>query len=53
MNLAIGSLPQFLPLSRLVGYFCHAGLAGTYWFHQFVPFSEQFFKELITLVYVH
>jgi hypothetical protein len=24
--LAIGSLPQFLPLSRLVGYFCRAGL---------------------------
>jgi hypothetical protein len=26
--LAIGSLPQFLPLYRLVGYFCRAGLGS-------------------------
>jgi hypothetical protein len=25
-DLAIGSLPQLSPLSRLVGYFCRAGL---------------------------
>lgn len=25
-DLAIGSLPQFSPLSRLVGYFCRSGL---------------------------
>jgi hypothetical protein len=28
-HFAIGSLPQFSPLSRLVGYFCPAGLVAT------------------------